>query len=601
MSALFAKFKGDSKDDSAHVAESSAFEKDAETTVVPQDHESHEHASHGHVSDSDEDSIDKKAQTGVQDMEATTKIWTFSNLVIAYVMIWLIYFIDSMQSGATNSLTPYVTSSFSQHSLTATTSILSSIIGGLTKLPLAKIVDVWGRPQGFLLMIFILTVGIVMMAGCNNVKTYAAAQVFYWVGFNGVGYCLSIFIADTSSLKNRSLMLAFASSPYIATTWIGGPMANAILKGPGWRWGFGIFSIVTPAVTLPLYALFTYNHMKAKKAGLAPKRNSGRTLAQSLKHYAIEFDLAGLMLLITGFSLFLLSFALYSYQKDQWKSPLIICFIIFGVLLLIGFGLYEKYLAPKTFIPFEILVDRSVLGASILSGVLFVSFYIWDSYFISFLQVVNGLSVTEASYVANIYSIGSCFWSIVVGGLIRWSGRYKWLGLYFGLPLNVLGIALMIPFRSADSKIGLIVMCQIFIAFAGGTLVIVEQMAAMAAVTHQHVAVVLAIEGMFANVGGAIGQAIASAVWTGVFPVRLAEYLPESSKADALTIYGDIETQLSYPMGSPERIAIQMAYADAQRYMLIGGTAILALGFPAIMVWRDIKVKDFKQTKGLVV
>lgn len=68
----------------------------------------------------------------------------------------------------------------------------------------------------------------------------------------------------------------------------------------------------------------------------------------------------------------------------------------------------------------------------------------------------------------------------------------------------------MVAFRSADSRIGYIVMTQIFIAFAGGTLVITEQMAAMAAASHQHVAVVLAIEGMFANVGGAIGQTIAS-------------------------------------------------------------------------------------------
>ena len=29
-------------------------------------------------------------------------------------------------------------------------------------------------------------------------------------------------------------MLAFATSPYIITTWIGGPMADAFMKGPGW-------------------------------------------------------------------------------------------------------------------------------------------------------------------------------------------------------------------------------------------------------------------------------------------------------------------------------------------------------------------------------
>lgn len=88
-----------------------------------------------------------------------------------------------MQSGMSFALTPYVTSNFSQHSLTATTSIMSNLIGGLIKLPLAKVLDIWGRPQGFALMAVAMTVGLIMMAACENVQTYAAAQVFYWVGY----------------------------------------------------------------------------------------------------------------------------------------------------------------------------------------------------------------------------------------------------------------------------------------------------------------------------------------------------------------------------------------------------------------------------------
>jgi MFS family permease len=96
--------------------------------------------------------------------------------------IWIIYFVTTMQQNMTTQLTPYVTSAFQAHSLTAATSIMSSLIGGISKLPLAKILDIWGRPQGFALMVASLTLGLVMMAGCNNVETYAAAQVFYWLG-----------------------------------------------------------------------------------------------------------------------------------------------------------------------------------------------------------------------------------------------------------------------------------------------------------------------------------------------------------------------------------------------------------------------------------
>lgn len=99
------------------------------------------------------------------------------------VSIWIISFIDAMQQGTTGLLTPYVYSDFSLHSLTAAASIMSSLISGLIKLPLAKVLDIWGRPQGFIIMVGFQTIGLIMMAACNGVKTYAAAQVFYWVGY----------------------------------------------------------------------------------------------------------------------------------------------------------------------------------------------------------------------------------------------------------------------------------------------------------------------------------------------------------------------------------------------------------------------------------
>lgn len=96
--------------------------------------------------------------------------------------IWFIYFVDTMQQGTTGSLLAYVTSSFNKHSTLAATGIVSNIVGGLWKLPLAKIIDVFGRPQGYLLMICCLTLGLIIMAATDNVETYAAGQVFYWVG-----------------------------------------------------------------------------------------------------------------------------------------------------------------------------------------------------------------------------------------------------------------------------------------------------------------------------------------------------------------------------------------------------------------------------------
>ncbi|KAF4121628.1 Fungal trichothecene efflux pump (TRI12) [Geosmithia morbida] len=551
----------------------------------------------GSADDSD-DALD--AQAGVQGIEATTSVWTKAALIFAYVWIWIVYFVDTTQQGATSSLTPYVTSAFQQHSLTPTVSILSSIIGGVSKLTIAKMLDVIGRPAGYMLCIILTTLGLVLMAACDSVEMYAAAQVFYWVGYNGLTFCLSIFIADTSSLRNRGLMFAYANSPYIITTWLSGPISEAILDGPGWRWGFGIFTIVTPVATLPLWVLFVHYARVARAQGLLANTPSGRNAWQSFVHYAREFDAVGLLLISAGLSLFLLAFNLEPRQSEGWSSALVLCFIIIGIALIVVFAVWEKWFAPVTFIPYGLLVDRTVLGSCVLAGSLFVSFYMWNSYFFSFLQVVNGLSVTKASYVTQIYNVGSCLFSIPTGLVIRYTNRFKGVALYFGLPISILGGALLIHFRQPSVDIGYIVMCQIFIAFGGGALVIAQQVSIMAATGHQYIAVVLAIENMCSSIGGAIGSTVSSAIWQAKFPAALAKNLPESAQANLAIIYGDLTTQLSYPAGSETRIAIQDSYGEAVRYMYISATCIKVISVVAVLFWRNISLKDKKQVKGIV-
>ncbi|KAJ5516997.1 hypothetical protein N7527_008557 [Penicillium freii] len=566
-------------------------EKEPETAHTPKD-------TADDNGNSDQESLDQEAQAGVKGVQAAAAVWTKSHLILAYAIIWFIYFVTSIQEVVIRSLNPYVTSAFMLHSLTAATSIMANIIGGLSKIPLAKILDSWGRPQGMSLMLIIWVVGFIMMAGCNNVQTYAAAQVFSSVGSQGVSYCLTVFISDTSALKNRALMLSFATSPYIITTWIGGPISQSVLAGPGWRWGFGIFTIIVPVVVAPLCLLFFWNQQKAKKMGLlAPSR--GPLTLSTVKQYCIEVDLVGIILLAGGMALFLLPFSLWSYQKDQWRSAMIICMIVFGGLLLIAFALYERFWAPVTFIPFNLLMDRTVFFGGLMFIFEFFNSMVWGSYFGSMLQVVWGLDVTEASYVQAIYRVGSCLFCLLVGFLIRWTGRFKWLAVYFSFPLMILGVGLMIKFRQPDAGIGYICMTQIFVAFAGGTTVICGELAMMAPSDHQHIAVILAMLNLFGSIGSAIGSTVSAAIWTSEFPKALAKYVP--AEVNVATVYSDITAQLSYAWGSPARNAIAHAYGDAQRYMLITSVCMLVVAWGCTAMWRDIEIKDIKQVKGRVI
>jgi MFS family permease len=544
----------------------------------------------------DDAHVDTRFQDGVQNIEATTISWSRTSLWIAFTMIWLVYFVQGLVGSITVALLPYVTSDFALHSLMPTTSVISSVVGGVTNLSIAKFLDIFGRPQGFLLCVILATIGLIMSAACNNVEAYAASQVFYTVGINGIGFTLSVFVADITTLKNRGLVQSICASANVITAWLGGPISTAFLNSTGWRWAFGMESILVPFVTLPLFGLFMYHYFKAKKQGLVPPREK-----HTVTHYIREFDVIGLLSLSLGVAFFLLPFNLYALQAKGWSSPMLICFLVFGILLLIGFGVWEKYFAPVTFIPWNLLRDRTVVGACLMSFTLFFSYMCWGMYYSSILQVVNDLSITQASYIMSTYTVAGFFFAIGVGAFMSITGRFKAVTLYFAIPISVLGSGLFIYFREPMGNVGYIAMCMLFVAIGSGTIMITDEIAILAAVKEQqYFAICIALVSMFASIGQAFGLTVSAAIWQDQFPKALMKHIPPDEMSNIEMIYMDIMTQLSYPVGSPTRIAIQQAYGDAQKYLFIAATAVWALGIAGTLMWRDIDLKGIKQTKGRV-
>lgn len=307
-----------------------------------------------------------------------------------------------------------------------------------------------------------------------------------------------------------------------------------------------------------------------------------------------------MILLAGGLTIFLLPFTLATSSPNGWSSDYIIAMIVVGFVLLISFGLYEVYLSPVPFLKHEFLTDRTVLGACLFDATYMISYYCWNSYFTSFLQVVCDLGVAEAGYVNSTFEVVSGVLLFFVGYLVRRTGRYKWL-FYIGVPLYTLGLGLMIYFRRPNVHIGYIVMCEIFISMGGSVFILLFQVAVLAAVDHQHVAAALAMLYVSGTIGGAIGNTISGTIWTNTFLPALQRNLPESALADIDTIYSSLEAQLTYPVGSPERLAIQESYAYGQARMLAAGIGVFGLAFIFMLMFRNYDLKKMtKQTKGTV-
>ena len=432
-------------------------------------------------------------------------------------------------------------------------------------------------------------------------------------------YCVDVITADASKLKNRGLAYAFTSSPYIITAFAGAKAAEGFYYNISWRWGFGCFAIVFPVVASPLYFVLKYNLRKAKKEGVLSEEKSNKTFLQNVWHYIIEFDskyipysvltsvvtntdlclVGGVIVFSAGLVIFLLPFNLADSAPNGWATGYIIAMIVVGFVMIFIFIIYEKFFAPVPLLNFKLLTNRTVIGACLIDATYQLSYYSWANYFSSFLQVVNNLGLAEAGYVGSTFDVVSGVLLLFVGFLIHKTGRFKWL-LFIAVPLYIFALGLMIYFRRPNQSVGYLVMCQVFISIGGSIFIIVEQLAILAAVDHQHVAAALALLYVVGTVGNAIGATICGAIWSNTFEKALINYLPESDLENLDAIYEDLDTQMSYEVGSETRLAIQESYGYAQTRMLAAGTAIMGLSLIWMLFIRNIDLRKVPQVKGVV-
>lgn len=192
------------------------------------------------------------------------------------------------------------------------------------------------------------------------------------------------------------------------------------------------------------------------------------------------------------------------------------------------------------------------------------------------------------------------FFADLFGSALKFWGRPKWIGLT-SVPLATLGTSLLIYFRQPGAYVGYLVMCQVINGCAGAIISATSQLAVMAEVPHNEIAAVLALWGLFGSIGASVGLAISGALWTNLFPAELQEHLPAAEAADWAKYYASLPLQTATEWGSPVRDALNIAYGDVQRKMVIAGASFMPLWFGSMIIWRNLNTKKITQTKGNVL
>lgn len=91
--------------------------------------------------------------------------------------IWFYTLSGGFRVSIQATMAPYATSAWSQHTLLTVIETVASALTGACYIPLAKLLDLWGRAEGFMLMVCMLSLGLVLQAAASNLPTYCAGRV----------------------------------------------------------------------------------------------------------------------------------------------------------------------------------------------------------------------------------------------------------------------------------------------------------------------------------------------------------------------------------------------------------------------------------------
>jgi len=231
-----------------------------------------------------------------------------------------------------------------------------------------------------------------------------------------------------------------------------------------------------------------------------------------------------------------------------------------------------------------------------------VAFYLSvQPYFYSYLLVVQNESITAAGHITQTFSFTSTVTAILISFIIKYTQVYKPY-IFTGTLIYILGIGLMIKYRTQGVSVAQIVGTQICLGIGGGMLNVPAQLGVQASTDHQHVAVATAVYLTAVEIGGAVGSAISGAIWGRNIPAKLREYLPAAMKGDVMAIYNSIDRARGFGEGSPERVAVDRAYQETMRILLVVAICVAVPLLPLSLLMGNYRLDGMGQgVKGRVI
>ncbi|WP_283136433.1 MFS transporter [Rhizohabitans arisaemae] len=410
---------------------------------------------------------------------------------LALIVLCLAQVLDSVDATVVNVALPAI-----RHDLGFDPADLSWVVNAYM-VPFGGFLLLGGRLGDLLGHRRILFAGIALFTVASSVAGFAqnAGTLIGGRALQGVGaaliapmtLALIALIFPEGKPRNRALA-AWGASTGVSTT-VGLFAGGLLADGPGWRW---IFFVNLPVGLLLLVALRRL-----------PVPETARTPGVRR-----DFDVVGAITSTAGVGL--LAYAILQTESGSWGSARTPILLAVSLALIAYFIVHETRIAREPLIAFSLFRNRSVSGANAIQavrgGAMFAVFYMLTLY----LQEVLGHTALETGLAYVPMTLALIGAAALAPVLLRRVGLRPVVAA--GALVSAGGLLLFTRISPTGTFIGDVLLPLLVTGVSFGIVIVPLTTAALDGVSPEYSGVASALLNVSAQLGGALGLAILSAV-----------------------------------------------------------------------------------------
>lgn len=384
-----------------------------------------------------------------------------------------------------------------------------------------KLSDIFGRRPLYLTAIVIFLAGSLYAGSVHSMTELAIARGVQGLGAGGLLALALTIIGDIVSLKERAkyqgyFMSVFGISSVLGPV-VGGAFAGSanILGFDGWRW---VFFINLPIGLAALAVVFMFLHLPAK-------------------HMKQKIDYWG----AAAITLAIVPLLLVAEQGRSWGFVSLNSFLCYGlgVVGIVWFLLAEKRAGDYALIPLRLFRNVTFGLSSLLNFIIGIGMFGAIAMLPMYLQLVKGLTPTQAGLMMITFTVGILFGSITAGRTISASGTFR---IFPILGTAILTTAALVMGLTLGVDTGLWVPGLIAVFFGMGLGFCMQPLtlAMQVSVPAKDMGVGTSSAAFFRSMGGAVGTAVFISMLFSLAANRIADGMKSAmSNADYLAVLKD--------------------------------------------------------------